>query len=161
MRIFEMTSQEVDEHIEKIAERVVKKYLPIIEKIMEVPETYVNVDAVCKKLEISRQTFYNWRKDLKLRKLLEPYVQKVGGKILCNLEGIKLAIKKKENVFGNGRGYNYKFEATATDDEKKVALFNKIRSKIFRGEEPTEEEKCFYKEMCFTRSELSLLKESL
>lgn len=117
-------------------------------------EKYVPVKELCKILGVSRQTVNNWRRS-RIGFLIEPHVQKVGGKVLYDVAGIKRVMREHEDFFGSGRDYAYKEVVLATDKQRRERRFKDVRWRVTQGEKVSEEDRIFYEEECLWRGERS------
>lgn len=155
-----MTREEIKTLIEQLVAREVKKQLAAIKEKPAKQGKLVDIKTLCLELKTSRQTIYNWKKGKYTASLINPYISKIGGKVLYDLAAIRQAVAANENRFGRDRDYQYKYEAGASDEQKNVDRFKSIQAKIMMGkqQELSGEDRIFYEEECKWRGERSRLR---
>ena len=152
-----MSRKDLEDLIEQVVAREVKKQLAAIKQPPVKKEKLVDVKELCRELKVSRQTINNWKKS-RIGFVFNPCIHKMGGKVLYDITAIRQVLKEHKEFFGNGRNYGYKYEATVTDEQRRVDRYNHIRWQAIQGNEITEEDRIFYEQECKWRGEQSRLK---
>ena len=120
-----MTDIEFLTEVRRMIKEEVAAYMGAVPSLQE-PEDWIGTAALCRGLEISKQTLYYWLKHPKTKKLVEPNRQKVGSKVRYNVTAIKAAIKKHPAFFGSGRDYAFRDNVTLTEAQKINRRFKHI-----------------------------------
>lgn len=74
----------------------------------EQPESWEGTEALCKRLGITKPTLYNWKKRPETKELIAANYRKLGGKVEWNYGGMMELLKRRGDLFGGGRDYEYK-----------------------------------------------------
>lgn len=148
-----MTRRELEVLIEQMVAREVKKQLAAIKKPKAVKEELVDVKELCRELKTTRQTVNNWRNSPKTGPLINTCIHRTGGKVRYDIAAIRELMKSHELFFGKGRDYQYKYEATASDEKKKTDRFNSIEWQLTQHKQISEEDRIFYEQECKWRGD--------
>jgi len=155
--------------LEETLEKILRKYLTpdilsylslnvisLSKKINNVNDL-MNIKSLTHLLGVSRQTIHNWKKKEKTRKLIEPFVHKVGNLILYDPVGICLVLAKNEEKFAC-RNYSEFLDPWKNTEDYKYKL---IKAKIAGNQIIPDNELDFYYKQCEIRGDENILKKRL
>ena len=100
------------------------------EQPVEEREEWISMKELCDRLQVSKQTLYNWQKSDQVNWLIKPCRKRMGGKVLYNVEGLKQAIKQHPHLFGGGRDYAFKEAVLQTAEQKRALRYSRISSAL-------------------------------
>lgn len=154
----------LDFMIEKRITNLFLKYLPelknYINAVKPKDEELFSSKKVCESLRITRQTLHNWYKDESKIDLLDKTIIKKGGRNFYYLYKLKIVVENNQELFGKGRLYAYKFEATEMVEKKINEDVNDIVNKRLSILTLKEVNKKMQSYESLTDSELKLYRDS-
>jgi hypothetical protein len=109
---------------------------------------WVTTTDVIKELNVTRQTLTNWRKGKNTMYMMKACVQKVGSKVVFNLEALKEIMQKYPHHFGNGRDYAYRNKPDDYKQKKLDNKFFKLHWQLKEGKTIPQDQKAFYLKTC-------------